>query len=82
MQLEKYLREHHGIVDTQEALRSLKRIETNLKQTRKVRSPLYANPFKRSQLCLKFIRWLRHHLRYDEPLEEAIDSLRIVYAVF
>ena len=82
VQLEKYLREHHGIVDTQEALRSLKRIETNLKQTRKVRSPLYANPFKRSELCLKFIRWLRHHLRYDEPLEEAIDSLRIVYAVF
>ena len=80
--LERYLRDHHAVVDTREPLRSLQRIEEGLENTGKVRSPLYANPFKRSQLCLKFIRWLRHHLRFDEPITAAIESLRRVYARF
>jgi hypothetical protein len=43
---------------------------------------LYLNPLKRSQLTLKFIRWLRHHLAADSPFEHAIGSLRQVYAMF
>ena len=82
VQLEIYLHDHHDIRDTREAERSLARLEMSLKDAKRLRSPLYANPFKRSQLCLKFIRWLRHHLCYDEPLDEAIDSLRVVYARF
>lgn len=82
VRLEKYLREHHGIVNRRESLRSLGRLEAELKTPNKARSPLYWNRFKRSQLCLKFIRWLRHHIRYDEPLKEAIASLRVVYESF
>ena len=80
--LEVYLRHEHGIVDTREIARSLKRIEQSLVETGRSRSALYHNPFKRTQLCLKFIRWLRHHLCYDEPLEQAIACLRMVYLKF
>jgi hypothetical protein len=45
-------------------------------------SSLYLNPLKRSQLTLKFIRWLRHHLAADSPMQVAIVSLRQVYAMF
>ena len=46
------------------------------------RSELYYNSVKRSQLTLKFIRWLRHHLRKGSLFFEAIRSLRLVYAMF
>lgn len=42
----------------------------------------YLNPLKRSQLTLKFIRCLRHHLAADSPMQVAISSLRQVYAMF
>ena len=45
-------------------------------------SSLYLNPLKHSQLTLKFIRWLRHHLAADSPMQVAIVSLRQVYAMF
>lgn len=46
------------------------------------RSELYYNSSKRSQLTLKFIRWLRHHLRKGSLFCEAISSLKLVYAMF
>lgn len=45
-------------------------------------SPLYLNPLRRSQLTLKFIRWLRHHLTMNSTMRHAAESLRLVYATF
>lgn len=42
---------------------------------------LYNQPRKRSQLTLKFIRWLRHNLRLKSLIKDAIQSLRHVYAM-
>lgn len=57
------------------------------KQERALRSgsgfaPQYLNTRKRSQLASKFIRWLRHCLRGDPPVEDALGALRAVYAAF
>jgi len=45
-------------------------------------APIYLNPFKRSQLTLKFIRWLRHHIDANSSMRHARDSLNQVYAMF
>jgi hypothetical protein len=44
-------------------------------------SPLYLNPYKRSQFSLKFIRWLGYHLGQNSLYEHAMLSLRRIYAL-
>jgi len=45
-------------------------------------APQYHNPRKRTQIAAKFIRWLRHCLVRNLPVEAAIRSLRRVYVIF
>lgn len=69
-----------------ETLRCDRRNHQAREQCKKVdrkHSPLlYAQPRKRSQITLKFIRWLRYHLRVNSHISDAIQSLRRVYAMF
>ena len=55
--------------------------ESAKRQIRKI-SPLYLNPFRRSQMSVKFIRWLKHHLDMNSTMRHAAESLQMVYAKF
>ena len=83
--LESQLSNGLGVDNKKETKRCLKRITESRQRCRnngQQRSPLYENPAKRSQLTLKFIRWLRHHLRTNSLMIDAIRSLRQVYTMF
>jgi len=76
----------HGIINHQEIRRCEKRdaqARRECNQQNRPHSPLlFSNPHRRSQLTLKFIRWLRHHLRVGSLIYQALQSLRQVYATF
>ena len=83
--MEQTLSSDHNVHNTKETARSKKRnqaaIATAKEQGRSF-APMYLNPLKRSQLTLKFIRWLRHHIDANSTMQQAVDSLTRVYAVF
>ena len=83
--LENITQKRFGVENSKEITRAHKRIK-QIRETCEAkgqeRSPLYENPRKRSQLTLKFIRWLRYHLRLNSLLSEALASLRRIYALF
>lgn len=62
--MEQTLSSDHNVHNTKETARSKKRnqaaIATRAKEQGRSFAPMYLNPLKRSQLTLKFIRWLRH----------------------
>jgi hypothetical protein len=76
----------HGIINHQEIRRWEKRdaqARRECNQQNRPHSPLlFSNPHRRSQLTLKFIRWLRYHLRVGSLIYQALQSLRQVYATF
>ena len=75
----------HKVCNQKETQRSKKRTESAVaaaKEQGRAFAPMYLNPLKRSQLTLKFIRWLRYHLSANSSMQQAIDSLSRVYAVF
>lgn len=84
--LEEHLIEEHQLEDEKET----KRCEKRNQQARELCQSngyqpapmLYSKPQRRSQFCIKFIRWLRHHLRMHSFIEDAVSSLRSVYQTF
>jgi len=86
LRLESEIEQHNGIENQKETSRCEKRnllARRQCKQSGRNCSPLlYSNPSKRSQLTLKFIRWLRYHLRLNSLMCAALRSLRQVYALF
>ncbi|MDQ8207239.1 hypothetical protein QEH52_06955, partial [Coraliomargarita sp. SDUM461003] len=76
----------HAIINHKEIRRCEKRdtrARQECKQQNRPYSPLlFSNPRRRSQLTLKFIRWLRHHLRVGSFISQALQSLRQIYAAF
>ena len=83
--MEQAVRSEHTVGNDKETKRSKKRIESAIaaaKEHGRAFAPMYLNPLKRSQLTLKFIRWLRYHLDANSSMQRAIDSLSRVYAVF
>lgn len=82
--LESLTSKSQEIINEKEIQRCQKRILSEKEQSSdgSGRSPLYYNPAKRSQLTLKFIRWLRHHLHGTTLLQTALQSLRMVYLRF
>ena len=75
----------HKVCNQKETQRSKKRTKAAVataKEQGRAFAPMYLNPLKRSQLTLKFIRWLRYHLSANSSMQQAIDSLSRVYAVF
>ena len=83
--IEQLLSSIHGIKDIKEVIRSKHRsqvAEQNAKAHGRIFAPMYFNPFKRSQLSLKFIRWLRYHIHANSSIGQATDSLSHVYATF
>ena len=83
--MESQLKSKQQIINHKEIRRAEQRghqaEESAKRQSRQI-SPLYLNPFRRSQLSLKFIRWLRHHLDMNSTMRHAAESLRMVYATF
>ena len=83
--MEQTLSSNHDVCNTRETdrckKRAIKSIVTAQRQGRRF-APMYLNPLKRSQLTLKFIRWLRYHLDANSSIQHAIDSLSRVYALF
>lgn len=73
-----------GVEDVKETQRRHKRDKAARanceKQGRAFSSLLFQNPSERSQLCLKFIRWLRHQLSANQLIATAIASLKVIYA--
>ena len=83
--MEQTLSSDHKVRNQKETARSKKRTKEALaiaKEQSRAFAPMYLNPLKRSQLTLKFIRWLRYHLNANSSMQRAIDSLARVYAVF
>ena len=83
--MEQTLNSDHNVRNDKETVRSKKRIQaaiTTAKEQSRTFAPMYLNPSKRSQLTLKFIRWLRYHLNANSTIQQAVDSLTRVYAVF
>jgi len=83
--MEQALSSEHKVRNDKETTRSKKRIESAIATAQehgRAFAPMYLNPLKRSQLTLKFIRWLRYHLKANSSMQRAIDSLSRVYAVF
>ena len=83
--MEQTLSSDHNVHNTKETARSRKRTQAAVataKEQGRSFAPMYLNPLKRSQLTLKFIRWLRHHIDANSTMQQAVDSLTRVYAVF
>lgn len=83
--MEQTLSSDHDVCNTKETARSKKRTEAAIataKEQGRSFAPMYLNPLKRSQLTLKFIRWLRYHLDANSTMQQAVTSLSRVYAVF
>ena len=83
--MEQTLSSDHNVHNTKETARSKKRNQAAIaraKEQGRSFAPMYLNPLKRSQLTLKFIRWLRHHIDANSTMQQAVDSLTRVYAVF
>jgi hypothetical protein len=83
--LDQRMGKEHGLHNEKETLRCAKReqnaVQRAAKNSRQF-APLYLNARRRSQLALKFIRWLRHHIQAQSTMLSAVASLRRVYAVF
>lgn len=80
--LESDIKHHKQIKDQKEIERSRKRTQIaniSAENAGRILSKLYQNPEKRSQLCLKFIRWLRYHIQANSSYSTAIRSLKAVY---
>ena len=74
-----------GVDDEKEIERSAKRYrhdEIQAEQRNATFARQYHNPRKRTQIAAKFIRWLRHCLAFNWSMNDAIHSLRRVYAIF
>ena len=83
--MEQTLSSDHNVRNGKETARSKKRTERAVATAKKYGrafAPMYLNPLKRSQLTLKFIRWLRYHLQANSTIQQAVNSLTQVYAVF
>ena len=83
--MEQTLSSDHKVCNQKEIARSRKRTQgaiATAKRQGRAFAPMYLNPLKCSQLTLKFIRWLRYHLNANSSMQQAIDSLSRVYAVF
>lgn len=66
----------------QKAEKRLNRVLQRLDSARKQLAPLYQNTARRSQICLRFLRWLRHHLRARTSLNDTLHNLRTIYALY
>ncbi len=64
------------------AQQRLRRILDQLAPAKRTLSPLYQNINRRSQICLKFLRWLRHHMRSRSLIPHALHCLRATYALY
>ena len=79
------LEQRTGVTDQKEVQRATKRFETQQEraaQYGRTFAPQYCNPLKRSQLGLKFIRWLRHQIDMAASYAQACRQLRYVYETF
>lgn len=79
------LEQQTGVTDVNEVQRANKRFEAQqIKAAEQGRTfaPQYCNPLKRSQLGLKFIRWLRHQINNAASYALACRRLRYVYENF
>ena len=57
-------------------------VEESAKRKSRQISQLYLNPYRRSQLSVEYIRWLRHHLDMNSTMRHAAESLRMVTQPF
>lgn len=74
-----------GIEDEKEVRRAQKRNQQAKDQAWDRRAhfaPQYHNPRKRSQIGVKFIRWLRHCIQAKLQTTTAIQALRVVYQTY
>lgn len=79
------LEQQTGVTDTKEVQRATKRFEAQQRKAAeygRTFAPQYCNPRKRSQLGLKFIRWLRHQTEHAASCALACRRLRYVYDTF
>ncbi len=79
------LEQKTGIADKKEIERASKRFEKQQSKAAthgRTFAPQYYNPLKRSQLGLKFIRWLRHQIDSAASYALACRRLRHVYETF
>jgi hypothetical protein len=82
--LQNSISEENQIEDQKEMKRAKTRCKTVIEKCKELGSnisPLYLNPYKRSQFSLKFIRWLGYHLGQNSLYEHAMLSLRRIYAL-
>jgi len=82
--MEQRMATEHGLRNEKETKRCKKRdeiAEQTAQASGRLFAPIYLNPFKRSQLTLKFIRWLRYHIQTESSMNYAIRSLQRVYAM-
>ncbi len=74
--MELHLKDHHQIENHAE----LKRKEKLRQPYLKTWPMLYLRELRLVRVSLKFIRWLRHHLHSNRSYNQALDSLRTIYA--
>lgn len=83
--MEQRMAAEHGLRNEKETRRCQKRETSAVQRAQSFGrqfAPIYLNPFKRSQLTLKFIRWLRYHIQAQSSIKTATSSLSRVYAMF
>jgi hypothetical protein len=83
--MEQRMATEHGLRNEKEIRRCAKRekiAEQRAQDGGRRFAPIYLNPIKRSQLTLKFIRWLRYHIQAESSMTCAIRSLQRIYAMF
>lgn len=74
--MELHLKTHHQIENVAELKRKNKLHQPNLNTWPMLRS----RELRIIRISVKFIRWLRHHLHSQRPYNQALDSLRSIYA--
>jgi hypothetical protein len=82
--LQNSIGEENQIEDHKEIKRAQTRCKAILERCRELGakiSPLYLNPYKRSQFSLKFIRWVGYHLSQNSLYGCAISSLKRIYTL-
>lgn len=79
------LEQKTGITDQKETDRATRRFETQVKRAKalgRTFAPQHNNPRKRTQIGLKFIRWLRNQINAAASFARACARLRHVYDTF
>jgi hypothetical protein len=83
--LEADIRSRHKISDTINEKKRAKRLEVleeQVSETGRVLPALRRSLQEPSQLCVKFYRWLRHHLHRSTSWRRSLEHLRTLYARF